>query len=148
MLLSLFAGASACHDQSALVKNSDRLSAQSEKLSDSVDSSFDSFIKKFNSDSMFQMTRIKFPLKTTSYKVDTDTDTTFYINNDNFQRLDFYDNRNQSKVKAWKTTAKVNEQGKDGQILLQGIENGIDIVYLFEKIDGEWTLVAVEDRST
>lgn len=119
-------------------------------IPENVDERFDTFLSYFNKDSLFQVSRIVFPLR---YKeVDWDTEGLDLVERRvepaTFRMMDFsYDpavaNR---ELDAYEQTIKV--KGSKAIIEIRGIENGISTDCYFEKRKGKWMLYFIEDSST
>jgi len=107
---------------------------------------FDQFLLKFCTDSTFQINRIKFPLefigldyntyeesKSTIKKEDWKMD---YIFMNDTKRSQIYDNFSM-------------QLGDTDERLFQwiGIENGINILYYFKRIQGKWYLIKFKNTS-
>ncbi|GAA4450426.1 DUF4348 domain-containing protein [Rurimicrobium arvi] len=93
---------------------------------------FDSFLNRFSSDSIFQTSRILFPITSSLYDIDNgQTDT---------ERI----TRNEwtfSNLKSTGFVLKVYKSEKVDTLNIQGKETGISVNYIFELIDGKWMLV-------
>ncbi|RDC62490.1 DUF4348 domain-containing protein [Adhaeribacter pallidiroseus] len=116
---------------------------------ENVDDKFETFLKYFNEDSTFQISRIDFPLKV---KV-ADSDKNYemseeIIQKSGFRKMDFtYDSSSANKeVDSYEQ--KINIKGNKAIIEVRGIENGIMANFYFEKKKGKWMLVTWEDSST
>jgi hypothetical protein len=105
---------------------------------------FDTFLQRFNTDSVFQISRVLFPmtiqLNDENYEL-----TEEIIAKKDYHIIDFtYDDN--SPNKEFQQT--VNLTGDKAVIELRGIENGIMADYYFERKNGSWYLVTVTDAST
>jgi len=120
------------------------------KLSSKDPESFLPFLIKFMTDSIYQVSRVKFPIKIKIYSesdedsADKDTAIEFsklswhYITiNDGLKHLTNFTN-------SWNSDIKEDKLKK---IYLGGVDNGILINYYFEKISEKWYLVNLEDLS-
>jgi hypothetical protein len=103
---------------------------------------FNSFLKIFSNDSLFQRDRIHFPLKVK-------------INNDDFELVDYlitkeeYRNINldvQPQSMDYKQVIHLKEE--EAVIQQRGINNGIYIDYFFKRKNGKWQLSTWIDVST
>jgi hypothetical protein len=102
---------------------------------------FESFIEKFSLDSLFQESRVVFPLKKKFL-------------NENLKEVE----KLVEAVDWWRVILEAtddysmryfeNKKGSQGIVELRGKENGISITYIFELKRGEWYLVGREDLST
>ena len=99
------------------------------------------FIEKFSLDSLFQESRVVFPLKKKFL-------------NENLKLVE----KLVEAVDWWRVILEAtddysmryfeNKKGSQGIVELRGKENGISITYIFELKRGEWYLVGMEDLST
>jgi hypothetical protein len=106
----------------------------------SDDETFESFIEKFSLDSLFQESRIVFPLKKKYLNENLKEEEKFVEaidwwrvileSTDNYS-MRFFENK------------KVNL----GMVEFRGVENGVSVTYTFELKGGEWFLVEMEDFS-
>jgi hypothetical protein len=103
---------------------------------------FNHFFRLFNHDTVFQISRINFPLKVK-------------INNDDLELVDYVIPK--EKYTTINLDKKPEERNYNQQLILKkdkaviqqrGIDNGIFIDYFFEKKDGKWQLVTWVDIST
>ena len=128
------------------VKNKDESSSSNPSLQS--DNSFDDFFKNFSTDSAYQISRIKFPLKYFSYEDDPDSLTSTDINIGEWTYINF---SNDSLAASRKENAfNVEIDRKDSTIveyLRKGIDNGISMVYSFEKDGARWYLTKIIDQS-
>jgi hypothetical protein len=115
---------------------------------DVVDNNFSSFIDKFSTDTAFQLQRTKYPLKIRQYDIDIGKDTILYQQPSEFEKMDFRKKRSGSGFNQWKQEIVVDKNENNAIIQIRGIENGIMVDYYFEKKNGRWMLVSVEDSST
>lgn len=101
---------------------------------------FESFIEKFSLDSLFQESRVVFPMKKKYIDMDLKEVVKIVEAKDwwrvVFESTDDYSMRYFEK-----------EKENRGFVEFKGIENGISITYVFELRDGEWFLVEIEDLS-
>lgn len=102
---------------------------------------FDSFIEKFSLDSLFQESRVVFPLKKK------------YLNKDLKEIEKFVEEADWWRIILESTDDYSmryfeNKKVNQGVVELKGIEKGIHFTYIFELKDGEWFLVEMEDLST
>lgn len=105
---------------------------------------FINFLTKFSKDSIFQIKSISFPITKSFADSDNDYETaTKTIKQDDW--------------KFWKLTAEINQlmilsniqtDNRYRNIFFRGVENGIWVKYTFERINGNWKLMRLEDYST
>lgn len=116
------------------------------KSKESIDDNFSDFIKKFSIDSTFQLSRITFPLKIQWRSIDQDT--LFYYDRSEHEMMDFRKEKSTTLFNRWKQTILIDQNNTSATIEIRGIDNGIMIDYVFEKIHRMWMLVEVIDSST
>ena len=110
-----------------------------------LDSKFEKFIEYFNKDSLFQVSRIDFPLKVRAFDEDKEIETV--ITKSDFRMLHFGDKSAKTReYDKYEETIKVN--GNKAVIKTRGIDNGIFIDIYFEKKNGTWKLLTWVDSST
>jgi hypothetical protein len=117
-------------------------------FNESIDRDFNAFIEQFSIDSAFQLNRIKFPLPIKQYNIENDKDTIVYRQNSTFLKMDFRKKKSGSVHDEWKQEIVLDKSGTNARIEIRGIENGIVVDYFFEKRNGKWMLVRVNDSST
>lgn len=115
---------------------------------EAIDNNFNDFINKFSTDSIFQVSRIKFPLKIKWYDIDNNRDSIIYKNIESFELMDFRKKKSTGQYDQWEQNIFVDKNNTSATIEIRGIENGIMVDYLFEKIKGVWMLIEIDDRST
>ncbi|MBK8847108.1 MAG: DUF4348 domain-containing protein [Bacteroidetes bacterium] len=122
----------ACGTKSAETKTSDSLSGES----------FNEFFDKFKSDSLFQIERVKFP-----WTIPSEDGESIVINKTEWQHADFAysDNFATREIDAY--TQKITTYGDTVKIELRGVDNGINIDFVFAKIDKKWFLYSEKDLS-
>lgn len=113
-----------------------------------VDTSFNDFIKKFSTDTSFQFSRTKRPLKIKWTDNDNERDTLIYVDRLNFKMLDFSKQKSTDLYEQWEQKIVIDKNNTSARIEIRGIDNGIIVDYLFEKINGAWIIVEVYDSST
>lgn len=115
---------------------------------EAIDNNFNDFINKFSTDSTFQISRTKFPLKTKWYDIDNDKDSLFYKDRASFEMMDFRKKKSTGQYDQWEQKIVVAKNNTSATIEIRGIDNGIMVEYLFEKINGAWMLIEMDDSST
>ena len=115
-------------------------------IPDHVDSDFNIFFKYFNTDSVFQISRVKFPAK---YKEFSDYMEIIEktISQDDYYIKDLTVDLTSEKKKMNAYTQRTVLKEFKAKIEIRGIQNGINLDYEFEKIDGKWNLTAWSDFS-
>jgi len=104
-----------------------------------VSESFDQFYEKFKSDSVYQVSRIVFPLPVETYDTDVEGVVKSAIDEKEWGFMSFNEKRYILKVESAADTTKVNIQIED---------TGVFVDYLFTLVDNKWKLVKVVDQST
>jgi len=111
---------------------------------------FISFLKQFMSDSVFQMSRIKFPLEyKTLYDSDEESflDTTLTLNQSDWRFNNLYHGLKHLTNFLYSRSSEIKET--DEMLLyVSGVENGIFIQYFFKRLDSKWYLIKKNDEST
>ncbi|MEJ8819139.1 DUF4348 domain-containing protein [Lacibacter sp. H407] len=115
---------------------------------DKVEVDFNLFIDNFSKGTAFQRSRTLFPLKIKQYDLENDKDTILYKHRSDFEMMDFRKNKSVSNSDKWTQKIILDKSQKAVVIQIRGIDNGIIVDYLFEKRNGKWLFVAVEDSST
>ncbi len=111
---------------------------------------FHSFFKRFNSDSVFQISRVEFPLD--YYSIDWELDD-YSMRNDpidslNYTRFDFTYNDSLAKPENGGFTREFDLKKDSCKVLFLGVDNGIHEEYLFVRKNGDWFFVSATDAST
>jgi hypothetical protein len=109
-----------------------------------LDSKFETFIKYFSKDSLFQIGRIDFPLKVQNRQENKIQDVT--IQKSKFHKLDF-DVKTAGTRMFDKYNQNIKVEGNQAKIEIRGVDNGIFIDVYFEKISKKWKLVTWVDSS-
>ena len=105
---------------------------------------FDDFILKFISDSLHQLDRIKFPLKSQQWNSDEVDSTRMEKNNWKTVRLFWGE---QYRPQIYDNFRREMRDTDERLFCWQGIENGINIEYRFNRIKGLWHLTEFNDFS-
>jgi hypothetical protein len=117
-------------------------------LSIATDRSFEAFFKQFSTDSIFQESRIVFPLRHTFYDVYEDTLTSATINANDWTFIDFRKDSLAVSLKEDAFNIEINKKDSlNVDYLRKGIDNGISMTYSFEKRDSRWYLIDIIDDS-
>jgi len=112
--------------------------------------SFIPFLKQFMSDSVFQMSRIKFPLEyKTFYDSDEENflDTTLILNQSDWRFNSLFNGLKQLTNFSYSWSSEFKDTD-DMLLFVSGVENGIFIQYFFKRIDEKWYLIKKNDEST
>ncbi|MFY8107849.1 MAG: hypothetical protein ACOVO9_02620, partial [Bacteroidia bacterium] len=83
---------------------------------DVVDSSFNEFIEKFSSDSLFQLSRTKFPLQVRWFDLEKNKETMFCKEVSNFEMMDFRIKKSNTKTDNWEQKIVIEENKQKAQI--------------------------------
>jgi hypothetical protein len=112
------------------------------KSADDLNENFEIFFEKFRVDSVFQKSRIEFPLKYTISGDEGESDSTKFIikNQLKFIKL-FTPNKDKGIVK------KTQLSPKKVQIQFQIEDTGFEKEFIFDRKDNNWYLVLVIDNS-
>lgn len=107
---------------------------------------FDDFFNKFKSDSLFQMERVKFPLTLVTWDLD-DNLATEEISRENWRylRLEYKNEFGTREIDAY--TQEIKIYADSAKLELRGVDNGIHVDYVFNKVNGQWTLTTERDYS-
>jgi hypothetical protein len=116
---------------------------------------FSEFIHKFITDSSFQLERIKFPLKSERLPIPTDSDPLPEPVSILIQRTDWKANKlfrgELFKVEVYNNFQKefqdTDERLFHWEGLMNGINNGVNIEYKFQRVGGLWYLTEYNDFS-
>lgn len=115
--------------------------------SNEVDEDFERFISRFSSDSVFQISRIRFPLQGQELELgDPSRMVKRVVNKSEHHTLDFSPPAFKGNVDNYSLELKV--KGDKATIEVRGVDNGIEIDYFFERKYGKWILITWTDRST
>ncbi|CAN5422082.1 hypothetical protein BH09BAC6_BH09BAC6_04200 [soil metagenome] len=99
---------------------------------------FDSFFYRFKTDSLFQLSRVKFPLKLTV--IDDDGDTIKLIQKKDW-RFIFHQKEDKEIVKKIVT----GENMVNVDLMIE--DTGVSINHYFVNTNGKWLLTAIKDAS-
>jgi hypothetical protein len=107
---------------------------------------FDDFFNKFRSDSLFQIERVKFPLTLVTWDID-DKFATELVERENWKhlRLEYKDEFGTREIDAYTQETKI--YADSAKIELRDVDNGIHVDYVFNKVEGQWTLTTERDYS-
>jgi len=117
---------------------------ESSELDSLTENEFVGFLIKFSLDADFQRSHIAFPLKEVTMEMDSIT--TFKTSQIPVEEWEFFDfiSEIQYLIIIHEKPLNPNTQ----HIHLRGNENGISVEYIFQKINGEWMFVQINDQST
>ena len=121
---------------------------QETKIPSNVDEDFSLFLKTFSRDSIFQVSRVKFPLLTNEW-VDPETGMIEkLISKSRYTKLDFTYPEDAMTRELDRYTQKINVSGNKCVVKIRGFDNGIHTDFFFEKLNGKWILISWDDQST
>ncbi|MBL7840742.1 MAG: DUF4348 domain-containing protein [Cyclobacteriaceae bacterium] len=103
---------------------------------------FDDFIYKFISDSLYQLDRVKFPLR--SIRADSEEHGT--IKKKDWQIVRLFGN-DEYKAQLYDNFNGELRDTDERLFCWEGIENGISVQYKFKRIEGRWYLIEYNDFS-
>lgn len=108
---------------------------------------FESFLDKFGSDSLFQINRIKFPLEYVALNYDTYDEIKTTINKKDW-RMDYLFMNAEKRSQIYNNFSLSLKDTDERVFCWHGVENGINVLYFFKRIERKWCLVKFEDTST
>jgi hypothetical protein len=103
---------------------------------------FDVFLGKFSTDSLFQHSRIKFPLRNEVYNSDNGD---YEISKIDKEKWKFF---NIKALPANYITKLSNKSDYRYIFNVQIIDTGVNVDYIFMALDGKWMLINIVDSST
>lgn len=116
---------------------------------DSDEEHFHEFLLKFNKDSLFQISRIDFPLKVKESDSEKDYGLSeIIIQKADYQKMDFTYLESYKTQEYDKFEQHIKIKKNRAIIEIRGIDNGIRADYIFEKRKGKWNLATWIDSST
>ena len=125
--------------------NQNSIPAAPVKQSDTTQENFDVFFKKFQTDSVFQKSRIEFPLKSTT--IDEDGNSKKSISKDEWIKNKWTFIHFFATYKSKEIIKKTSLGQTKLEINFQVEDTGIERHFLFVKVKGKWELNSVEDLS-
>ncbi|GGB84495.1 hypothetical protein GCM10007424_25670 [Flavobacterium suaedae] len=112
------------------------------------DKEFEAFFIKFASDSTFQKSRFKFPVKRTQI----DNNLNHIIRKDltieNYMFFNFKENINKANRLFNDIEIEVRKNNDSVHYNITGMESGINTDFIFHQEEGKWLLVEINDKST
>ena len=117
------------------------------KIPTNIDDDFNIFLSYFNKDSIFQISRIVFPLKVQELELEDPSEMTdkVYYKKDH-KNLDFTPKKFETNIDNY--TQHIRLEKNKSTIEIRGIDNGIIMDFFFEKRDGKWMLTSWTDSSS
>lgn len=80
--------------------------------------------------------------------MDNDRDSIFYRDSSSFDMIDFRKYKSTSQYDQWEQKIVIEKASTFATIEISGMDNGILVDYLFQKINGAWMLIEIDDSST
>lgn len=117
---------------------------ESSELDSLNENEFVGFLIRFSLDADFQRAHIAFPLKEVTMEIDSLT--TFKASQIPVEEWEFFDFISEIQYLIIFNQQPLNPNTQ--YIELRGNENGISVTYTFQKINGEWMFVQIDDQST
>lgn len=105
-----------------------------------ADENFEDFLKEFSRDSVFQITRVKFPLKVKGLDYDNMEEQEKMISKSEYRKLDFTYPKNALTRELDRYSQKNVLKNNIMVVEIRGTDNGIYSDFIFEKIAGKWFL--------
>ena len=122
-------------------------------IPENCNKTFEEFFENFAKDSLFQKSRVKYPVKLIIgyYDFDKRKDTTsveLILNKNKFNYIDFTEDKDAMDKEYDKYTVSIENLDSIANYKLTGYDNGIRVNYKFKLINGCWFLVEILDEST
>lgn len=109
---------------------------------------FEVFFDRFGKDSVFQKSRVKFPLKWSYFGDDYEKLIVKYVDIKEFFYIDFSEDKNAMERESGKYEVVIEKNNDEINYLLKGYDNGLYMTYAFKLIEECWYLVEIIDEST
>ncbi|MFH6997230.1 DUF4348 domain-containing protein [Flavobacterium sp. FlaQc-57] len=121
-----------------------------------ADENFEDFLKDFSRDSLFQISRVKFPLKVKEIDLESmeeikENKSGFKertISKSEYTKLDFTYPKDALTRELDRYSQKNILKNNLMNVEIRGIDNGIYSDFYFEKINGKWFLKSWKEQST
>ncbi|MGC3945568.1 MAG: DUF4348 domain-containing protein [Chryseolinea sp.] len=139
-----------CNRSQEIVKNEGSSDSTFQALvqttSDSISQSdFKDFFERFSTDSVFQLSRIQFPLEVKLWIEEEKPLEKQLWNRGDWKYSSFYYEGEYASRSIDAYTQKVKSYGDTVKLEIRGVDNGIYTDYNFVKVDGDWILVSIRD---
>ncbi len=110
---------------------------------------FKKFLERFSKDSLFQKSRVKYPLKWSSLE-DNESSKIIVdiISNNKYNYIDFTKDKDAMNNEYDKYEIDIEDLDSIMNYRLKGYDNGINITHKFKLIDDCWYMVEILDQST
>lgn len=143
----LFLACSSKLKNEAVDESKNDLLVEKSKTPDNVDDDFKIFLSYFNKDSIFQISRIRFPVPYKELELSDSSDLVNKIyEKKNHHHFDFSLQKSEKTIEQYKEEMRINKN--EAVIEVRGIDNGFIMDYFFQKINGRWMLITWIDSST
>lgn len=138
-----------CNHKQEVTNATSQIEKETEKISTVTVENFDAFFERFSKDSVFQKSRIKFPLKTSYHEDPTEGEIVHYLKDSSeTEYIDFTGDSLAMNKETDKFAPKVEKTAKGMVYKRIGYDNGIYISYIFILSDNSWFLSEILDEST
>jgi hypothetical protein len=140
-----------------IIENDSIISVNIEEIKDFVEmqsnkncgQTFDDFFEQFAKDSLFQNSRVKYPLKESYYEdLESSEITINMVSPSKYHYIDFKEDKN-AMDREFDQYQVIIEKIDNKNVYYKnvGVDNGINIIYKFKLIDGCWYMIEIEDKS-
>ncbi|MBF6640277.1 DUF4348 domain-containing protein [Flavobacterium sp. J49] len=117
-------------------------------IPENVDEDFKTFLGFFSKDSIFQVSRVKFPLKVMEVDENNMLESKEnVIQKNEYSTLDFEYPKDALTRELDRYTQNIKTKGNETVIEIRGVDNGIYSDFFFEKVGGKWFLKSWDDKS-
>lgn len=120
------------------------ISSENLSIKSVPDFEFIDFLTKFSNDSVFQINHIAFPLPESYADSEKDYETV----KKTIQLKDWKHEKLVDFLNKLMVLSTIDKESKYRNIFYSGVENGIWVKYTFQRINGNWKLIRLEDYST
>ncbi|WP_179009058.1 DUF4348 domain-containing protein [Winogradskyella forsetii] len=135
-------------DSTLLNQTNSELKTIKSSIPENIDSEFKIFLEYFNKDSIFQISRVNFPIKSKQINYENYGTIEKITDIDNYEIIDLTIDPSSETKEYDKYTQKTILKEFKAVIEIRGIDNGINCDYEFEKINGKWKLTTWSNLST
>lgn len=141
-----------CKKNAELIEKTDASKAKKEisikETPKDIDENFNTFLEVFSKDSLFQISRVKYPLIQKEW-IDPEKGTVEkLIPKNTYEILDFTYPKDALTREFDRYTQKGKTNKNKTVIEIRGVDNGIYSDYFFEKLNGKWMLISCREQST
>jgi hypothetical protein len=149
LLTTLFTACATKPTESASVGEADSTTQETPGQPETSDAAenFEDFFERFKNDSLFQVSRVKFPWTLTTWEPGTDAPSKELVNKKGWKHIDFHyeDTYATRQIEAY--TQQVKSYGDTVKLEMRGVDNGILTDYEFTQDNNKWFLVSAKDYS-